>query len=89
MLDDKANGDAQTVHQKCCAHHDWKRAGIEPRLLDVLADPLIQAVMRSDGVRRRALKITIAKVQRQLKRREGVVDDHIQPRPARKWYDVF
>ena len=28
----------------------WSEAGIEPRLDEVLADPLVRAVMRRDGV---------------------------------------
>ena len=28
----------------------WSEAGIEPKLDDVLADPLVRAVMRRDGV---------------------------------------
>jgi hypothetical protein len=28
----------------------WSEAGIEPRLEDMLADPLVRAVMRRDGV---------------------------------------
>ena len=28
----------------------WSEAGIEPRLDDVLADPLVRTVMRRDGV---------------------------------------
>jgi hypothetical protein len=28
----------------------WSEAGIEPRLDDMLADPIVQTVMRRDGV---------------------------------------
>jgi hypothetical protein len=29
---------------------NWREAGIEPKLDDVLADPLVRTVMRRDGV---------------------------------------
>jgi len=44
----------------------WGRPGIEPPLREVLADPLVQAVMRRDGVSRAALESVIAHAQRRL-----------------------
>jgi hypothetical protein len=40
----------------------WGRPGIEPPLSEVLADPIVQAVMRRDGVSLGALKSVIAHV---------------------------
>jgi hypothetical protein len=40
----------------------WGRPGIEPTLRDVLADPLVHAVMRRDGVSVAALQSLIAQV---------------------------
>jgi hypothetical protein len=39
-------------------HEDqpWGKAGIEPQLCEMLADPLVQAVMRSDGISLAALE---------------------------------
>jgi len=33
------------------AEHYWIDAGVEPALADLLADPIMHAVMRADGVR--------------------------------------
>jgi len=44
----------------------WGSPGIEPPLCEVLADPLVQTVMRSDGVSRAALDSVIAHAQRRL-----------------------
>jgi hypothetical protein len=41
----------------------WSRPGIEPPLCEVLADPIVQAVMRRDGVSPSALKSVIAHAQ--------------------------
>ena len=40
----------------------WGRPGIEPPLGEVLADPIVQAVMRRDRVSRAALQSVIAHV---------------------------
>jgi hypothetical protein len=40
----------------------WGRPGIEPPLGEVLADPIVQAVMRRDGVSLAALQAVIAQV---------------------------
>jgi hypothetical protein len=44
-------------------HQPWGRPGIEPPLDEVLADPIVQAVMRRDGVSLAALQTVIAHVQ--------------------------
>jgi hypothetical protein len=44
----------------------WGRPGSEPSLREVLADPLVHAVMRRDGVSRAALESVIAGAQRRL-----------------------
>ena len=45
----------------------WDCPGIEPALCEVLADPLVHAVMRRDGVSRAALESVIAGAQRRLR----------------------
>jgi hypothetical protein len=44
----------------------WSRPGIEPP--EVLADPIVQAVMRRDGVTPSALKSVIAGAQHRLRK---------------------
>jgi hypothetical protein len=44
----------------------WGRPGSEPSLPEVLADPLIHAVMRRGGVSRAELDSVIAGAQRRL-----------------------
>ena len=43
----------------------WLRPGEEPRLAEVLADPLVHLVMRRDGVSRAQLEAVIAAAQAQ------------------------
>ena len=50
-------------------HDLWRQAGIEPPLADVLRDPVVQAVMRRDGVTPDELLRVIAEAQAQLRRR--------------------
>ncbi|HZL60588.1 MAG TPA: hypothetical protein VFC38_12920 [Stellaceae bacterium] len=50
------------VHER----QPWGIAGIEPPLCEVLADPLVQAVMRRDGVSREALRRVVARAQAKL-----------------------
>jgi hypothetical protein len=48
----------------CAPSRDpWARAGIEPRLEEVLADPLVHQVMRRDGVTEAALRGVIDRAQ--------------------------
>lgn len=47
----------------------WTEAGIEPRLSDVLADPLVHQVMRRDGLERADLEAAVALGRRMLRRR--------------------
>jgi len=48
----------------------WGKPGTEPPLCEVLADPLVHAVMRRDGVSRAALDSVIARAQRRLRTRD-------------------
>jgi RNA polymerase sigma-32 factor len=51
------------------ALHDgqpWGRPGVEPSLYEVLADPVVQALMRCDGVDRTALESLVANARRRL-----------------------
>jgi hypothetical protein len=41
----------------------WSAAGCEPRLDDVLADPIVHQVMRRDGVESADLRALIARVR--------------------------
>ena len=45
----------------------WGKLGAEPPLGEVLADPIVQAVMQRDGVSRAALDSLIAGAQRRLR----------------------
>lgn len=54
---------SRAAGQEPHARHHWKEPGIEPRLPDVLLDPLVQAVMRSEE-----LRILIAKARLRLNR---------------------
>ncbi len=47
----------------------WGEAGSEPKLSDVLADPLVHLVMRRDGLKRADVEAAVALGQRQLRRR--------------------
>jgi hypothetical protein len=47
----------------------WGEPGAEPPLGEVLADPIVHAVMRRDGVSRAALDSVIAGAQRRLRTR--------------------
>lgn len=48
----------------------WGKPGTEPPLREVLADPIVHAVMRRDGVSRAALDSVIAGAQRRLRTRD-------------------
>jgi RNA polymerase sigma-32 factor len=52
----------------------WGSPGIEPRLCEVLADPVIHAVMRCDGVDRAALESVVAHAQQRLRQHHGGVN---------------
>jgi hypothetical protein len=64
-------GPAGSVFFKRRARHlherdAWGVAGIEPSLCDALADPLVHAVMRRDGVSRADLVAVIRAAQTRL-----------------------
>lgn len=42
----------------------WRHAGIEPSLDDMLADPIVHAVMRRDGIGEREVRLAIAHARR-------------------------
>ena len=69
-----------------CALHKrqpWGGPGIEPRLCEMLADPVMQAIMRSDGVSRAALEAFIAEARRGWRRCESVgLPDLAEPAPV-------
>jgi hypothetical protein len=44
----------------------WQEAGVEPDLCDVLADPLVHAVMRRDGVSQAQLRHVVTRARVQL-----------------------
>ncbi|HZB91712.1 MAG TPA: hypothetical protein VE397_09740 [Stellaceae bacterium] len=45
----------------------WTKAGIEPRLEEVLADPLVHLVMRRDRVSERELRAVIERARARLR----------------------
>jgi hypothetical protein len=52
-------------------NHPWGKPGIEPPLCEVLADPLVHAIMRCDRVSGAALKSVIVQAQRRLRQRRN------------------
>jgi hypothetical protein len=56
----------------------WRAAGVEPPLGEVLADPLVEAVMRRDGLDRAMLESVIAQAQQRLRARaaEIIIEDN-------------
>ena len=50
-------------------HQDWRSADVEPRLEDVLADPLVHLVMARDRIGMAELRAVIADAQRRLRSR--------------------
>jgi hypothetical protein len=53
--------------EKLHERQPWGRPGLEPQLCDVLADPLVAAIMQSDGVSRAALESVIGDAKRRLR----------------------
>lgn len=47
----------------------WIEAGVEPRLSDVMTDPLVHQVMRRDRLERADLEAAVALGRRLLRRR--------------------
>ncbi|GGF45041.1 hypothetical protein GCM10011611_59340 [Aliidongia dinghuensis] len=52
------------LHDALHERQPWGLPGIEPPLREVLADPLVRAVMRSDGVPLARLETLIADIRR-------------------------
>jgi hypothetical protein len=67
------------ISSSLCDRHPWGRPGIEPPLCEVLADPLIEAIMRCDGVSPTSLQDIIVQAQQALSKRQGA-DVPIVPR---------
>ncbi len=43
---------------------DWRHAGIEPAIDDMLADPIVHAIMRRDGIGEGEVRAAIAHARR-------------------------
>lgn len=56
----------------------YDRAGVEPTLFEVTSDPIIQTIMRHDGVSLAEIWILISKVRAQL------LHDPNLPKPSSK-----
>jgi len=54
------------MRERGSIHRRWRRAGEEPALEEVLADPVIHAVMRRDGVTLAELQAAIRRAQQRL-----------------------
>lgn len=52
--------------------HYWIDAGIEPALAELLADPIMHAVMRADGVRLQEVLSTVSLANRRQQRLTAV-----------------
>jgi hypothetical protein len=50
-----------------CARQPWGVPAVEPPLGELLADPVVQAVMRRDGVTRAALESCVADARGRLR----------------------
>jgi hypothetical protein len=48
------------------AEPPWTRAGAEPSLAEILADPIVHLVMRRDGVAEIELRLVIAAAQARI-----------------------
>ncbi len=44
-------------------HHDWRQAGIEPAIEDMLADPIVHAIMRRDRIGEHDVRAAIARAR--------------------------
>jgi hypothetical protein len=53
--------------------HYWIDGGIEPRLSELLADPIMHAVMRADGIRLQEVMSAVALAGRQARRLAAAV----------------
>jgi hypothetical protein len=60
-------------------HEDWSRAGIEPRLNDLLNDPIVRLVMRRGKVSRADLLKIVAQAQRYLGRPTRSLNAQVRP----------
>ena len=65
MICKPVSSEAHGAHR---GRHAWGGFGVEPPLREVLTDPIIQAVMRSDGVSLADLQSAIAETRRRLRR---------------------
>ncbi|HJU16096.1 MAG TPA: hypothetical protein VJ770_06470 [Stellaceae bacterium] len=50
-------------------HQAWGSPGVEPPICEMLADPIVQAVMRRDGVSPAALRSVIIEARDRLRHR--------------------
>lgn len=57
---------ARIISVNPAINRKWERAGTEPALADVLADPLVHLVLRRDGVSLAELRAVIARAQAAL-----------------------
>lgn len=64
-------GRSETSHAKTTSRPDWSRAGIEPSLAEVLADPVVHLVLRRDGLTPSDLRQAVNAACRRLARGQG------------------
>jgi hypothetical protein len=55
----------------CARREDWLRAGVEPRLEDLIDDPIVHLVMRRDKVAMPVLLEVLARAGAQLRKPAG------------------
>lgn len=58
--------DIVTLPRLAPSRDPWAKAGIEPRLEEVLADPVVHLVMRRDRVSERELRAVIERARARL-----------------------
>ena len=63
---------SEAVEAETLDQHYWIEGGIEPSLSELLADPIMHAVMRADGVRLQEVLSTIAQASRRQQRLAAV-----------------
>jgi hypothetical protein len=63
---------AQAAEAGPLDRHYWIDAGIEPALAELLADPIMHAVMRADGVRLQEVLSTVSLASRRQQRLAAV-----------------
>jgi hypothetical protein len=63
--------DRPSLKGQPCREEPYVKGGVEPRLGDLLNDPMTQAILRCDGVSQRALRALIDDARTALKSQQS------------------